>query len=111
MGSMVSHERTGWALVDLDKQFGYATLGYHLDDNWFIFFSYWDARQMQTIIETGQMFETRFKLPNFGFLARVNDRVSFKGHFGTGKNEADLPGFDASKEDFDYSSLAVSVFF
>ena len=93
-----------------DKEFGYGTAGFHINDRWYVYVSYWDTKQHFNTVSRG-FFETRIKIPSIGFSYSLHDRIALKGQFGSGEHETEEPGVDAAEQDFEYSAFAVSVFF
>ncbi len=77
------------AEVSLDKQFYYATLGYHLSDRLFAYGSYWNTSEDLTGVfreaETGEpgLFngDANVEVLTFGFSYNFSDRITFKGQF------------------------------
>jgi hypothetical protein len=106
--SIVYHEDV--AGFNIDKQFGYVTLGYQFTDRWFAYATYWETRENYWFPYLDNVDQT-FRISGGGFSCVVNDRVTLKGQAGTGTYESRVPGLDLSEYDFDHTSLAVSVFF
>jgi hypothetical protein len=95
--------------LDIDKNFGYVTLGYDITDQWFAYLSYWETNEGFFITPVGVGGEINFQIMGFGATYALNDRMKFKGQFGKGQYEANV--LDLSEFDFDYTALAVSVRF
>lgn len=95
--------------LSIDKEFSYATLGYDITDKWFAYVSYWKTVEDHWITPFGVGGERTFTIRGFGATYALNERIKFKGQFGKGEYEADIA--DLSEFDFDYTALAVTVFF
>lgn len=96
---------------NIDKSFGYVTLGYHFTDRWFGYTSYWKTVENWWDTPYGVPGERTFTISGVGASYALNDRITFKGQFGEGNYETDIPDVDLSEFDFSHSTVAVSVFF
>jgi hypothetical protein len=103
------HEDIGG--FNIDKSFGYVTLGYHFTDRWFGYASYWRTVENFWTTPYGVPGERTFTIDGVGVSYAFNDRITFKGQYGEGKYETDIPNVDLSEFDFGHGTVAVSVFF
>lgn len=104
--------------VSLDKNFYYATVGYHFSERLFVYGSYWftkedftGARRVsgQLVLFTG---DSDVKVPTFGFSYNLRDRITFKGQFARVWLEARAPSINVIEKDTANNYVAgVSVFF
>jgi hypothetical protein len=94
--------------VDLDKDFWYATLGYHFNERWYAYMTSWETEEALWHPQIGSIHRT-LRISGLGARYAMNDRLVFKAQFGRGEYESEE--FDLSEFDFDHSSVAVSVFF
>ena len=96
--------------VVLDKIFYYGTLGYHLNEEFFAYGSYWYIDE--NLLPAA---EFKYAVSSFGMSYNFNYRTTFKLQLSHVDFMPDIkPGntisFDVN-EDFLYTSLAISVFF
>jgi hypothetical protein len=94
--------------VDLDKEFWYGTLGYHFDEQWYVYTSRWHTEEALWHPALGGVHRT-FVISGVGARFALNDRLTFK--FQYGKGEYEFEEFDTEEYDFDHTSLGVSVLF
>lgn len=106
------------AEVSLDKNFYYATLGYHLNERLFVYGSYWFTGQDFTGVfrDSGQPFlfrgDSDVKVPTFGFSYHLSDRITFKGQFARVWIDARVPRINIFEKDAANNYAAgVSVYF
>jgi hypothetical protein len=95
--------------VNLDKSFFYATLGYNINDAWFVYASHWTTNSYRN--DLVNVIKSKLTVPNVGFAYAHNERLTFKWQFGAADAQYDFPGLPDKFGDFHYTSLAVSVFF
>ena len=102
----------------LDKLFYYITLGYFVDEEFFIYYSYWltqmhhnyfDIIDSLYVLKNG---EFKIKVSSIGFSYHMTERITFKGQFSQVKFDIakELPIFGHIPTE-NYFSTAVSVFF
>jgi hypothetical protein len=97
--------------LDVDKEFGYATLGYDLTDQWQVYASFWKTSEGFFITPFGLGGTRELQITGGGFWYRLNERIAFKGQFGKGEYETKDIDVDLSEFDFEHTSVAVSVRF
>jgi len=95
--------------IDVDKQFGYLTLGYQISERWHIYLSHWQLQEYRNDLLVPE--KIIIQIPNVGASFTMNDRITFKAQSGSGNFETEKAGVDISEKDFDFFTLAVSVFF
>ncbi len=98
--------------LDVGRHFYYATAGYHFDERWFLYLSYWVLNQKAN----GEINSTlirplpfEYRIPVGGFSAKANDRVTFKGQLIHANSESD--SILIREDSFFVYTLAVSVLF
>jgi hypothetical protein len=94
--------------INVDKQFGYYTIGYQISERWHIYLSQWILQEYRNDLLAPQ--KITINIPNFGASFTMNDRITFKAQVGSGEFETDT-GEDISDQNFDFFTMAVSVFF
>lgn len=104
--------------LELDLDFYYATLGYHLTEQLYVYGSYWymDLHRAFLFPDNGEVVDATIFTPNVGVSYNVNDRLRLKGHYARVKENEDLrlisQGEVTKKEDnFSVYAVAASVFF
>lgn len=107
--------------VKINKEFYYATLGYYLSEQWFIYASYWLTREDITAVaneEIPPVFVTgvsEITVPTIGVAYRLNDRVTLKAQFAPVDQDAETdPGAPiklGGSDEFNHYSIAASIFF
>jgi hypothetical protein len=95
--------------LDLTKSFFYSTLGYHISDKWFAYFSAWYLQEK--FLPNADL---SFTVGTLGLSYMLNDRITFK--IQTASVEFETKIFDSSlgvvpSDDFFNHGVAVSVFF
>lgn len=66
-------------VFDLDLTFVYGTLGYRLNDKWFVFGSYWHSYEKAEL--AGVPERSVIYVPNFGASMNLRDNVTLKAHY------------------------------
>ncbi|NIR48187.1 hypothetical protein GWO43_07005 [candidate division KSB1 bacterium] len=104
--------------IIIDKEFYYATLGYQVTEQLFVYGSYWLSEEdftqiFDTILATGM---NDIKVPTVGVAFNINDRIRFKGQFAPVDFELDTDAkvFELANlrnQEFNHYSVAVSIFF
>ncbi|UCE19801.1 MAG: hypothetical protein JSV84_05530 [Gemmatimonadota bacterium] len=104
--------------LELDLDFYYATLGYHLTEQLFAYGSYWVVDVHSALLATGdeKVEDEAIQTLNIGASYDLNDRIRFKGQFARVKADEELHLLshdDVIKEEDKFSvyAVAVSVFF
>lgn len=103
--------------ADLDGDFYYATLGYHLTDRLYVYGSYWVVTSRFDL--TGPDLVVRetedFSIPNAGLAYNLTDRIRLKAQYAWARDEYIYLNEEGStitsKSNFDFITAAVSVFF
>ena len=104
--------------VKLDKLFYYFTLGYFIDEEFFLYYSYWFTQEYYNYIDPNRTDfsinngKLNLKVPTVGFSYHMTERITFKGQFAQAKI-IDSKNFQITGRLLteNYFSLAVSVFF
>ena len=104
--------------VNIDKEFYYGTVGYHVTEQLFVYGSYWVTTENITqevdfvdppTIASGV---TDIKVPTVGIAYNLNDRITLKSQFAPVDIEAEIPSLKLALEtEFNHYSIAVSIFF
>lgn len=109
--------------IAINKTFYYATLGYTVSEQLFVYGSYWFTREdffgffpafeQELVLVSGK---SDIKVPTFGVAYRLNDRITFKAQFAPVdlqvKPNVPVPELQkVADEEFNHYSLAASVFF
>ena len=104
--------------LELDLAFYYATLGYHVTDQLYVYGSYWYMDLHRAFLSPGneETEDANIFTPNVGVSYNVNDRIRLKGHYARVKSNEDLHQITQSvlrkKEDnFSVYAVAASVIF
>jgi hypothetical protein len=111
---VVYNERT--ETIDVDKEFYYATIGWRIIDNLFVYGSYWrtKAHSNTRILDPGHdkihKYLAGVESPSFGAAYNLNDRIVLKGQFVNIGRTSDSPLIPSGRG-FNIYSLAVSVNF
>ncbi|MFQ5627759.1 MAG: porin [bacterium] len=104
--------------ADLDRDFYYLTAGYRINEELFIYASFWHARldytiaailddQVSVIVVKGDV-----DVPNIGFAYNLNDRITLKGHFAKVDEFEQVPTLQIYESDkFYHLNAAISIFF
>ena len=104
----------GTDLVDLDKQFVYATLGWRPAERSYLYVSYWLTREEDTGLNFNMSTFTFLRVvevPNIGMAYSFNERTILKAQLAkVNFHTDDLPIGDIKNHQY-YGSIAVSVFF
>lgn len=113
--------------VSIDKEFYYATLGYHVTDQLFVYGSYWVTKEESTRKFDNEDLPPEFevdelpvilsgaidtKVPTLGIAYSLNDRITLKGQFAPVDIETEIHSLQFVREaEFNHYSFAVSIFF
>lgn len=104
--------------IKLDKWFYYFTLGYFMDEEVFIYYSYWFTQEYYNYVDP---YSTNFeilngkiqvKVPTVGLSYHMTERITFKGQFAQAHihSSEDFSIIEKNHRE-NIFSLAVSVFF
>ncbi len=99
-------------VVDLDKQFFYATIGYRVSEDLFTYFSLYSTQENYnfSIPELNNYnTEVSVTIPNVGFSYDINDRIKLKGQFA--RVDIDVKNMVMESVLTFYYAAAISVFF
>ncbi|MEJ2054811.1 MAG: hypothetical protein P8X42_12895 [Calditrichaceae bacterium] len=104
--------------LKLDKWFHYFTLGYFIDEEVFLYYSYWYNKEYYNYITPAQTEVAlkngtiKVKVPTVGLSYHMTERITFKGQFAQAKIiDSDMVQIKRKSITENYFSLAVSVFF
>lgn len=104
--------------MKLDLDFYYATLGYYLAEQIFVYGSYWvmDVHETVLAIEEKKAVDEDVFTFNLGVFYDLNDRIRLKGQFARVKSDEihnliSLDEIRTENDNFSVFALAVSVFF
>lgn len=98
--------------IDVDMSFFYFTAGYTFWERLLVYFSVWELKTNNTIPRPGGGFdivEIKMTIPNIGMRYTLSDRVALKASAAGGDVRSSQEG--VVDDDFEFYSLAVSVFF
>jgi len=99
-------------VINVDKDFYYATLGYRFRGSLFVYLSYWVLEQnlaLRSAPDDILTAEWRMKIPNGGVAYQVTDRITFKGGYARGIQTWSVAGLPETT--FNFYAVAVSVMF
>ncbi len=105
--------------LDIERSFYYATIGYEVTDEIFIYGSYWKTDDKTELFDL-DLATADFKIPTVGFSYRVNDRILLKAQYASGDLEGtevrvNAAGTEAAlfraTNKFNFFATAVSVRF
>ena len=91
---------------DASLTFYYATLTYHLADDWSTYASYWYEEDTLTSEGNG-----RIKVPNLGMAYNINERITAKAQFARADLKSENPDGKVEKRDLNYYTLGISAIF
>jgi len=99
-------------LIDLDKQFFYATIGYRITEDLFTYFSLFSTQENYNFsLPEKQSYNTEVSvtIPNLGLSYDINDRIKLKGQFA--RVDIDVTNLNMESVLTFYYAVAISVFF
>jgi hypothetical protein len=109
------HESTPDVEVDLD--FYYATLGYHFNDELFVYGSYWISKAHIEFLTPGDEYanDEKISVPTVGISYDLNYRIRLKAQYAHVTEDDELvlglQDFTETHHEFNLWALAISVFF
>ncbi|MFT5088074.1 MAG: hypothetical protein ACI906_002200 [Candidatus Latescibacterota bacterium] len=103
--------------LKLDRNFNYATVGYHHSEALFLYASYQTEEDEFTRFDEAEggiyHVEVDIDLPSVGFAYRLNDRITFKGQYEPVHIDVEFSSrtYEVEDQDLDYVGAAVSIVF
>jgi hypothetical protein len=105
-------------VLKLNKQFHYVTLGYFIDEEVFLYYSYWFTEEHYNYIDPNSIDievingKIRIKVPTVGLSYHMTERITFKGQVAQARIlDSEEYEFIDDHPTENIFSLAVSVFF
>jgi len=104
--------------LELDLAFYYATLGYHVNEQIYVYGSYWIMELHEAFLSPSnkQITDAEIYTPNIGLTYNINDRLRLKGHYARVKQNEENQSVSQNKmikkeDNFSVYAVAVSVYF
>ena len=106
--------------LDLERTFYYGTLGYFFKENFFIYGSYWKAKEnLQAIANIEIQQRAEIDIPTFGVAYNISERVTLKGQYAfvdiEHKDSIRLEDgtilIESERSKINFFAIAASVFF